>query len=224
MDNARELEETGRVWSRALLRRDEIESFAALCDVGDKPGIRLDVTHDMRSFIGPGSVVARFAQSCGVDASPVRVVAFNKSSASNWAVPWHQDRVIAVQRRVDIPGYANWVLKGDVWHCEPPPELLQGMLFMRIHFDACDEENGAMEIALGSHKLGVTEARMARDTAEGHDVEVCRAAAGDVLAIKALTLHRSGSSNAGGNRRALRVDYARRRDLSPELSWALHGG
>jgi ectoine hydroxylase-related dioxygenase (phytanoyl-CoA dioxygenase family) len=165
--------------------------------------------------------VSSEAVRAGMDAEPVRIVSFNKSSTANWAVPWHQDRVIALAECIETPGYSNWVEKDQVWHCEPPIGLLQSLIFIRIHFDACDEKNGALEIALGSHKKGHVDARLAKDVAESHEVEVCCADQGDVLIVKALTLHRSSSSQTEGSRRALRVDYARRSDLDPRLSWSI---
>jgi ectoine hydroxylase-related dioxygenase (phytanoyl-CoA dioxygenase family) len=179
------------------------------------------LTPAVAEYVGPSSAIARAAAQAGVDPAPVRIVAFNKSPTSNWAVAWHQDRVIAVDERCDEPGYTNWVMKDDVWHCEPPIELLHKLVFVRVHFDACDETNGAMEIAVGSHRMGLVDARRAKEVAEAHQMEVCRAAPGDVLLVKALTLHRSGSSVVQVNRRALRVDYARRRDLAARLNWSL---
>ena len=216
-----ELETTGRIWCRALLSLADVKDFVRLCEVGDRPGIRMRLTPALAGFIGPASAISKEAVRAGMDASPVRIVSFNKSSTANWSVPWHQDRVIALAERIETAGYTNWVEKDQVWHCEPPVELLNNLIFIRVHFDGCDEKNGAMEIAQGSHRKGLVDARHAKDVAESHEIEVCRAAPGDVLIVKGLTLHRSGSSQAEGSRRALRVDYARRCDLSPHLSWSI---
>jgi len=43
-------------------------------------------------------------------------------------VPWHQDRIIAVARKTQVPGSHNWSHQAGVWHCEPPGEVLQRML------------------------------------------------------------------------------------------------
>ncbi len=158
-----------------------------------------------------------------VDIAPVRLVAFNKSSDANWGVPWHQDRVIAVAQMVECTGYGNWVSKGGFWHCEPPLKLLARMLFVRIHIDPCDELNGAMEVALGSHKLGFVAASSAGSAAETLPTELCKADPGDVLIVKALTLHRSRAAAQPSSRRALRVDYANRCDLDPRLQWSIPG-
>lgn len=216
-----ELEKQGRVWCRGLLSQSETTEFCRFCDAGDKPGLRLELTAELARFIGASSELSRIAATFGVDPNPVRIVAFNKSAEANWAVPWHQDRVIAVASRADISGYTNWLQKGDAWHCEPPIDLLQGMVFARVHFDPCSVKNGAMELALGSHARGFVDAQMARRIAEECPIEVCEAEPGDVLYVKALTLHRSRVSELASPRRALRVDYARRMNLSRYLSWSI---
>ena len=221
IDPNHELETTGRIWCRALLSPSDVKDFARLCEVGEKPGIRMGLTPELAEFIGPASTISRYAVRAGMDAAPVRIVSFNKSSGSNWSVPWHQDRVIALAERIETTSFTNWVEKDQIWHCEPPVELLNNLIFIRVHFDGCDEKNGAMEIALGSHRKGLVEARLAKEVAETHEIEVCCAAPGDILIVKALTLHRSGSSASEGSRRALRVDYARRSDLSPRLTWSI---
>jgi hypothetical protein len=224
MDGQQELETEGRLWRRGLLSPREARAFAQHCDVGERPGVRLDFTSELVRYLGPASVISRQAERIGVDATPVRILSFNKPSSANWTVPWHQDRVIAVADHIEVSGYSNWVAKGPVWHCEPPIGLLHSMVFIRVHFDGCDETNGAIEIALGSNRKGFVDARQAKDVAEMHEIEVCRANPGDVLIVKALTLHRSSSSHLVGSRRALRVDYARRNDLDPRLSWSIPTG
>jgi len=221
MSSQQQLETSGRIWLRGLLSPSDVRDVARLCEVGEKPGIRMGLTPELARHIGPSSAVSREAVRVGMDVAPVRIVSFNKSSNANWAVPWHQDRVIALAGRIETPGYSNWVEKDQIWHCEPPIALLHGLIFIRVHFDACDETNGALEIALGSHKKGLVDARLAKDVAESHEVEVCRADPGDVLIVKALTLHCSGSSQRQGSRRALRIDYARRGELDPRLTWSI---
>lgn len=216
-----ELEVHGRVWFRGLLTPDETSRLGRLCDVVDRPGVRLDLTTALAEFIGPTSAVSRTVIGLGVDPEPVRLTAFNKTAESNWSVPWHQDRVIAVAQRHDVAGYSNWLQKESNWHCEPPAGMLKGMVFARVHFDFCSEINGAMEIALGSHHHGLVDAADARAVAEACLRKVCVAAAGDVLFMKALTLHRSLTSRSEAPRRALRVDFAQRADLDDRLKWAI---
>lgn len=213
-----EFETLGRVWFRKVIPANSLTDFARLCDVGGRPGLRLGLRDELRAHLNAFSnLLANF----GVDSKPVRMVSFNKSPEANWSVPWHQDRVIAVAKRRETSGYSNWVHKDGFWHCEPPFEILKSMIFVRVHFDACDKTNGAMSLALGSHQAALVDAVRAREIAEASEIEVCEAEAGDILVAKALILHRSSTAMKATSRRALRVDYARRNQLAPELEWAL---
>jgi Phytanoyl-CoA dioxygenase (PhyH) len=177
----------------------------------------LAAREDIRSALGP---VNRLARMLLPGAIPVRVVAFNKSETENWALPWHQDRVIAVKERVEVPGYSNWTRKAGVWHVEPPIELLERMIFARVHLDAATPDNGALELALGTHALGrVADADVARRvTDNGQDPELCLANRGDILFAAALTLHRSRASRSAAARRAARIDYSAD-SLPAPLEW-----
>jgi len=138
----------------------------------------------------------------------------------NWALPWHQDRVIAVNTKIDHNGYINWSQKSGIWHCEPPTDLLDNMFFARVHFDDCQEDNGCLQVALKSHKYGKILATDIYKTIATLDKELCSAKRGDILFVKALTLHRSLSSQSSLPRRALRIDYSATTLPSP-LRWAI---
>lgn len=63
----------------------------------------------------------------------VRSIFFNKSRETNRQVAWHQDLAIAVQDRVEIDGFVSWSLKEGVPHVQPPEEILDRMLTVRLH-------------------------------------------------------------------------------------------
>jgi hypothetical protein len=214
-DIARVLEGEGRVWFRNALGEAELTGFDPICDLGAAPGARIAPAPDVMSALRP---VDQLAAKLLPGARPVRVVTFNKSAAGNWALPWHQDRVIAVRERVAAPSFFNWTRKSGVWHVEPPIGLLERMLFLRVHLDPADDGNGCLEIAAGSHSRG----KIADDRAEGiasaTAPEQCMAKRGDVLAAKALILHRSGVSHSAASRRAIRIDYSAD-DLPAPLQW-----
>lgn len=153
-------------------------------------------------------------------ARPVRLVAFDKSGEVNWALPWHQDRVVALRERIGAFGFSNWSRKAGVWHAEPPPGVMDGMLFARVHLDAANEGNGCLELALGSHALGKVADIDAADTAARCEQEACIATRGDVLFARALILHRSRPSQTSAPRRALRIDYSAL-DLPAPLQWVI---
>lgn len=221
MSPLEELEYFGRTWFRGALSANEISELAELTEVGTKPGVRISMSNELDRLIGRQSSMASKLKVFGVDASPVRLVAFNKSDSANWSVPWHQDRVIAVSQKMDIEGYSNWTPKSEYWHCEPPESVMNGIIFIRIHIDANSDENGPMELALGSHRKGKILSQNTGRVTSSCEIEVCRANSGDVLVVHALTLHRSKSARIPSTRRAFRADYAQRELLSPKLQWAL---
>tara|TARA_R110002094_G_scaffold99195_1_gene99751 strand:+ start:466 stop:1089 length:624 start_codon:yes stop_codon:yes gene_type:complete len=202
----------GRLWLRNALDKEALGRLDELAALGSKPGARLSA--DQNALSGVTNAISQIDPAY----RPVRVVAFNKSAASNWGVPWHQDRIIAVHEKYDLSGYRNWSEKAGVWHCEPPLEVLQNMLFVRVHLDDTHEENGAMEIALNSHRRGAIAAGEAAEVANGLEKELCSAKRGDILVLNMLTLHRSRPAAKASSRRVLRVDYAAQALPAP-LSW-----
>ena len=212
-----ELDRFGRVWLRDALSDHDLAPLEALANA-KLPGARLDISSVAQSAIGSAGVLARRLAAVQPGARPVRLVAFNKAAHTNWGVPWHQDRVIAVRDRIETPGFGNWSRKSGVWHCEPPHGILENMLFVRVHLDDTDAANGAMEIALGSHRAGIVGSADAERVAMSGETEVCTARRGDVLVLKMTILHRSGAAERPAARRVLRVDYANS-DLPPPLRW-----
>lgn len=217
-----ELQSVGKIWLRQAFSQEEVDTIAKECAVGERPGARLSPTPPLAKILGSRSKLARLVQTLGFDQTPVRLVAFNKSAEANWSVPWHQDRVIAVAEKVDVAGYGNWLNKNGFWHCEAPARLLARKMFARIHLDACEEKNGALELALGTHRRGFIRSDEAAGIADDSIVEICDADVGDVLIANALILHRSRSAAAvARERRALRIDFAVRNELADQLRWAI---
>lgn len=217
-----ELQSVGKIWLRQAFSQEEVDTIAKECAVGERPGARLSPTPPLAKILGRRSKLARLIQTLGFDQTPVRLVAFNKSAEANWSVPWHQDRVIAVAEKVDVAGYGNWLNKNGFWHCEAPARLLARMMFARVHLDACEEKNGALELALGTHRRGFIRSDEAAGIADDSIVEICDADVGDVLIANALILHRSRSAAAvARERRALRIDFAVRNELADQLRWAI---
>jgi ectoine hydroxylase-related dioxygenase (phytanoyl-CoA dioxygenase family) len=201
----------GRAWLRGALDEATLRALDANCDTGEAPGQRL--------LLEPPVALNALAQSLLSGARPVRVVAFNKSDANNWTLPWHQDRVVALRERVDAPGFGNWTNKAGIWHAEPPIEFLERMLFARVHLDPADPESGCLQVALGTHARGKIAAADAEAVANAAPIEDCVAARGDVLFAKALILHRSAPSRTSNSRRAIRIDYCAE-PLPEALTWA----
>ena len=188
-----------------------------------------DAAAGVRGLASKSALVQKFAGSerirgiiegiLGERAQLVRSILFNKDEQTNWQVGWHQDLTIAVCGRSDVAGFSAWTEKDGVTHVQPPAEVLEKMLTLRLHLDDADENNGALIVAPASHRLGKLSAASAVDAAAAYEPHVCRAAAGDMLVMRPLLLHASRKATKAAPRRVLHLEYANV-DLPKPLSWA----
>jgi hypothetical protein len=149
---------------------------------------------------------------------PVRAIFFDKSPHSNWLVSWHQDLTIAVGAKADVAGFGPWSVKDSVPHVQPPVEILERMITVRLHLEDCDEDNGALRVLPGTHCLGrLTPEQIGELRRDGQEM-ICRAAAGDALLMRPLLLHASSRSRTDRHRRVLHVEYAGC-ELPEPLEW-----
>jgi ectoine hydroxylase-related dioxygenase (phytanoyl-CoA dioxygenase family) len=144
---------------------------------------------------------------CG-KAHPVRAIFFDKTPNANWLVPWHQDLTIALAEAAEVPCFGPWSVKDGTPHVQPPAELLEQMLTLRLHLDDATESNGALRVIPRSHRSGRLSAEDIREWRAQKPEVVCGAEAGDVLLMRPLLLHASGRSAAACHRRVLHIDYA----------------
>jgi ectoine hydroxylase-related dioxygenase (phytanoyl-CoA dioxygenase family) len=149
---------------------------------------------------------------------PVRAIYFDKSPETNWLVPWHQDLSLALRARAEVPGFGPWSTKDGIPHVQPPAELLQQMLTVRLHLDDADESNGALRVLPGSHRFGRLSAQRIQQRRTEQSDLFCTVAAGDALLMRPLLLHASSRSTSARHRRVLHIEYAGF-TLPDELNW-----
>jgi hypothetical protein len=206
---------------RSLVSSEAVQTIIqAFSDVSGRPGQRASAlsapVRDLTVPSGPlGRLAAFFAKR---DMKPVRILFFDKTPETNWAVPWHQDRTISVKERVDAPGFATWSIKDGIAHVEPPVAVLERMITLRLFLDDCDADNGPLEIACDTHSLGRIPSQRATPLASNSRRFVAIGKAGDVLAMRLLCLHKSDRAAKPSRRRVLHVDYAGE-DLPEPLQW-----
>lgn len=154
----------------------------------------------------------------GEGAFPVRSIFFDKTPEANWLVPWHQDLTIAVDRQTNIPGYGPWSTKDGVAHVQPPTELLESMVTLRLHLDDCGEPSGALRIIPESHLSGRLNASQIAEMRSRRSEVLCAARAGDALLMRPLLLHSSAEAVSPIHRRIIHLEYAGCR-LPAGLQW-----
>lgn len=175
----------------------------------DQAGVRLFGVPGLASCLQATGLVGQIAASfMGEQARPVRAILFDKTASTNWSLAWHQDRVIAVQERVDVEGFGPWSRKHGALHVAPPFDLLSQMMTLRVHFDPVTETNAPLLIAPGSHRRGRIPEPEVPQVVDECGVAACLAEPGDVWVYATPILHASERASSPMHRRVLQVDYA----------------
>ena len=211
----------GRV--RALL--------AALDEAEDAAGVRRrESVYAIRNLLEAVPAVAELARDpairglvepvLGPGAFAVRGILFDKTPDANWKVTWHQDLTIAVRERREVAGFGPWSEKAGVVHVQPPAEVLERMVTVRLHLDPCGPENGPVQLIPGSHSAGrLSAGEVQRWRAEVAPVSACTGAGG-VLLMRPLALHASSPATVPAHRRVIHLEFAAG-ELPGGLEW--HG-
>lgn len=148
----------------------------------------------------------------------VRALLFDKTPGANWKVAWHQDLTIAVRARATVAGYGPWSDKAGVPHVQPPAELLERMLAVRVHLDDCGPGNGPVRVISGSHRAGRLSGAAIDAWRAGAAAVDCLAERGAILAFRPLILHASSPATAPAHRRVVHLEFAAEA-LDPPLEW-----
>jgi ectoine hydroxylase-related dioxygenase (phytanoyl-CoA dioxygenase family) len=144
----------------------------------------------------------------GRDAFPVRGILFDKVPGANWHVGWHQDQIIPVAERKDVPGFTAWSVKRGVPHVRPPASILERMLTLRFHLDDSGPDNGALKVIPGSHKHGLLDDETIHCMIDHIEPTVCEAPRGSVLMMRPLLLHASSPARSPSHRRVIHLELA----------------
>lgn len=147
----------------------------------------------------------------GVGFFRVRTIVFDKTPDANWGVPPHRDTTICVQQKVDVAGFGPWSVKAGVPHVQPPSEVLDSMVTIRVHLDDATRDTGGLLVWPGSHK-------MEEQVWSHEDAVQCEAKAGDVLFMRPRLVHASGKMIISGRRRIVHIELANR-ELPGRLDW-----
>ena len=154
----------------------------------------------------------------GSSARVVRGIYFDKHKDANWKVAWHQDLTIAVQERVEVDGYGPWSIKAGINHVQPPLNVLENMLAIRIHLDHADESNGALRVLPGTHAYGRLDASQIQYWKQRREAATCVVKRGGAMLMRPLLLHSSLPAVNLGHRRVLHFEYSSI-DLPRGLRW-----
>ena len=165
------------------------------------------------------SVLSIAESMLGGPSKLVRALFFDKTEERNWSVPWHQDRTVALNQRIDMHGWVGWTVKDGVHHVQPPQLVLDHMVTIRLHVDDADVETGCLVVIPGSHRLGVLASDAIRKAVVHATHQDCLVCAGDAVIMHPPLLHSSGKSRGAGHRRVVHLEYSSYR-LPDGIAWA----
>ena len=168
--------------------------------------------------VAVGAPVLNILKSAlGVEPFPARSIFFDKTPDANWSVAWHQDLHIAVVEKIETPGFGPWTVKAGVPHVQPPLEVLNDMVTLRLHLDDCDASNGALKVIPGSQVQGILVDAEFEHWKQRPSV-VCEVPKGGAMLMLPLLLHASSPAVRPSHRRVLHIEYATK-DLPNGLRW-----
>jgi len=162
---------------------------------------------------------AVIAPLLGRDAVAVQCTLFDKSPRNNWLVSLHQDLSIPVRQRIESEHCAGWSKKEGRWFVQPPIEVLEHLVAIRIHLDASTSENGPLRVVPGSHRRGRISTSNADDARRLAGETPMLAARGAAIVMRPLLLHASSKAATDASpRRVLHFVFGPR-ELPFGLEW-----
>jgi ectoine hydroxylase-related dioxygenase (phytanoyl-CoA dioxygenase family) len=168
----------------------------------------IEVVPAVRKVAEEATIRALVKTVLGPSAFVVRSIFFDKTPDANWKVAWHQDLTIAVRQKIEVAGFTAWSVKDGVAHVQPPVEVLEQMLALRLHLDDCGPANGPLQVIPGSHKSGRLNARQISEWRDRQPAEICSVSRGGALLMRPLLLHASSPATEPKHRRVLHLEFA----------------
>ena len=150
-----------------------------------------------------------------------KAIYFDKPSESNWFVAYHQDLSISVDKKAELENYSNWTSKKGQYGVQPPIEILQDTITIRVHLDKTDKNNGALKVIPQSHLRGIIRADSTDWKIENE--YVCAVEKGGAMLMKPLTLHASNRTTNRKKRRVIHLEFNKHHLTNP-LGWLEHYG
>ncbi|MFY9256063.1 MAG: phytanoyl-CoA dioxygenase family protein [Fuerstiella sp.] len=205
---------------RVVTAARERENSENVSNASGTYGLRnlTDVVPKIADLVRHPRVVELVSGVLGCGAFMVRATLFDKTDGANWGVFWHQDLSIAVHQRCEVDGFGAWTRKAGVQCVQPPTQLMQNVLAVRLHLDDCSAENGALKVLPGTHRLEkLATADIETQQMENREV-TCEVPSGGAVLMRPLLLHASSPMLKPGSRRVIHFEFANF-DLPEPLQW-----
>jgi hypothetical protein len=148
------------------------------------------------------------ANVLGSEPVPFGATLFDKSTAANWLVVWHQDTALPLLEKRHVQGWGPWSKKAGVVYAHAPANALAKIVALRLHLDDSTRENGPLRVLPGTHTVGVLSDAQIHELAQRTEPVACTIARGGVLVMRPLLVHASSKSAGPVSRRVLHFEYS----------------
>ncbi|MEZ4885857.1 MAG: phytanoyl-CoA dioxygenase family protein [Chitinophagales bacterium] len=230
-ENKQELEESGFSVIAAVYTESEIAAISVCMDAIDSEEASFMKTKNLfavrqllknvpalKPLLFTKQLMQLIEEIGGKDYFLTKAMYLDKPKDSNWFVPYHQDLSISVNKKVAIENYNSWTFKRGQFGVQPPADILEKTITIRIHLDDTDENNGALKVIPKSHLKGVR--RFASiDDSNKESGTYCNVKNGGVMLMKPLTFHASSRAINERQRRVIHLEFCNQPLVKP-LEWA----
>lgn len=174
-------------------------------------------------LVSSARIIALASELLQAEARFVRALFFDKMPGKNWFTAWHQDKTVALDKKIPMTGWGPWTVKQNVCHVQPPVEVLDAMVTIRLHLDRCDTDNGCLLVKPGSYQAGILDQAAIDKLAMEIETVPCVVASGDAVVMRPHILHASKKvklfSDNQSHRRVVHMEFSSYQ-LPQGLDWA----
>ncbi|MBQ4820142.1 phytanoyl-CoA dioxygenase family protein [Aquimarina sp. MMG016] len=175
-----------------------------------------NVIPQVKNLLFNKNLIELVEESLGSNSFLTKAIYFDKPKQSNWFVAYHQDLSISVNQRTDVDNYTNWTYKNGQYGVQPPLEILNNIVTVRVHLDDTDKHNGALKVISESNKNGVLRKENI-DWSNKKEI-ICEVKKGGVMLMKPLTFHASNRTTNHKQRRVIHMEFSNKELIKP-LEW-----
>jgi ectoine hydroxylase-related dioxygenase (phytanoyl-CoA dioxygenase family) len=147
----------------------------------------------------------------------VKSIYYDKPETSNWYVAYHQDLTISVDKKITLETFGPWTIKQNQFAVQPPIDVLENIMTIRIHLDDTDENNGALKVVPKSHLKKIYRPETINWAKEKETI--CCVKQGGLMLMKPLILHSSNRTLNNKRRRVIHIECSNK-GLPAEIQWA----
>ena len=162
----------------------------------------------VRKIVHSDPIKAAVSVILGTHAFAYKATLFEKGPEANWLVAWHQDLSLPIKERKNIEGWRAWSIKEGVVHAQPPAEILEQVLAVRIHLDNVTHEGGPLRVLPSTHKVGKLKNAQIREFANSIAEVTCTGEIGSAVLMRPLLLHASSKAARSLPRRVLHLEFS----------------